>query len=355
MKKHVVKTSALFLMVGCLVVLPGCRLLDWVKEKMCGPMPMSVAPELPKDGSPVVVSISGTPLITQKSLETEKADLLESNPQLKAMLMYMDGKQLDRNLIEGLTNQAIVDKYIVDNGIDKDPKYHEEFKRMLKSVRQMLNAKYFSQGFPISITDSEIQEFYDKNKDMMPQLLISRGGIKAVGIPFDKEQDAKDFMVKAKENKGNLQKTAQAAGLANKVNDFKLVHSQSLGIDNTLKDKIVAMKTPSTAIFKADKKFWVVQASGKEETKYRPIDQIKTDLRQYLEKEKRVERFDQEIARLKGEYHVVLNEDYFKEEPKNEVVAGNEQAPRITVADSAVVQEAEPTVESNTVQVAKAA
>jgi hypothetical protein len=335
-------------MIGSLVVLPGCRLVDWIKEKICGPMPLSSVSEIPRDGSPIVVSMAGTPLITQKSLETEKSDLLESNPQLKSMIMYMDGKQLDRNLVEGLTNQAIVDKYIVDHSIDKDAKYQEEFRRMMKSVRQMLNAKFFSQGFPISITDNEIQEFYDKNKDLMPQLLISRGGVKAVGLSFDKEQDAKDFLAKMKENKGTFQKTAQTAGLANKINDFKLVHNQSLGIDAALKDKIVAMKVPSTSLVKADKKFWVVYASGKEETKYRPIEQIKPDLRQYLEKEKRVERFDQEIARLKGEYNVVLNEDFFKEESKE---SANEM-PKLAAETQDTQQQA---MDSSPMPVAKAA
>lgn len=312
--------------IGSLLLLSGC---DW-KSKFCGGQGSSCkkladAIEYPTDGSTVLVSMEGKPLITQKSLEIEKNDLLEANPQLKSMVMYMDPEALDRNITEGLMSQALVTRYIKEMKIDERADYQQDLKRMLRSVQQMLDTKYFTQEFPISVTDADLQEFYEKNKDIMPHFLLSRGGIKAMGISFEKEQEAKDFLNKVKTNKNDIAKAAQGTDLAKKVTDFKLVSDQSIGIDNELKNKILAMKAPSASIIKVnDKTFWVVVAHGKEENKYRPFDQIKGDIRQLLEKEKRVESFDQEIAKLKEKYKIEFNAEFFKEQ-KEELMPNMEQ------------------------------
>lgn len=318
MIKNSIKPFSLTLLTSTLFLLPGCDLFTSKKAESSTAASAEQSASMPAadDGSMVLVSIDSKPLITRKSLDKEKTELLESNPQLKAMIAYMDDKQLDRNLAEGLLSQALVDQFIVREGIDKDPQYQQELKRAEKSVKQVLNAKYFTQRFPVTISDAEVEDFYNKNKDVMPQLLISQGGVKASGVSFTKEQDAKDFLAKVKTNKGDLQKTAQAANLSSSFVDWKVINGQTAGIDARLREKIMNLKAPTIEMIKVDDKtFWVVNATSKEEKKYRPLDQIKDDLRQFLEKEKRVELFDQEIAKLKEQYKVKLNEEFFKEQP----------------------------------------
>jgi hypothetical protein len=58
--------------------------------------------------------------------------------------------------------------------------------------------------------------------------------------------------------------------------------------------------------------FWVVSATAKEDSKYRPFEQVKDGIKQELEKNKRGEMFEKEVAKLKEQYNVVINEDYFK-------------------------------------------
>ncbi len=53
-----------------------------------------------QDGSAILATMAGKPLITKTMLEAEKKKLLEANPQLEAMISLMDEKQLDRNLID---------------------------------------------------------------------------------------------------------------------------------------------------------------------------------------------------------------------------------------------------------------
>ena len=323
------KNGVDFLAITLLLLLPGCG--NWFGEKKAGPVTEELTVEqIPLTGDVLVSwkknTTEGVPLVTTDSLRVEKDKLLKTNPQLKAMIAFMDEKQLDRNLSEGLMNQAIVDRYVQEHGMDKNADYQAELKEGYKAVERMINTKYFSQAFPVQVADAEIKEFYEKNKEVVPNLLISRGGTEATGVLFDNKRMANEFMVKVKEEK-NLQKAAQKAGLTGKVKDFKLVHSQSIGIEVPLREKIVGIKrVPSTELFEIDDKtFWVVRASKKEESKYRPLEQVKGDIKQFLEKEKRTGKFDEEMNRLKGEYKVVIDDDYFKSEKKPAEVTAEQQ------------------------------
>ena len=315
--------------LALLVLLPGCAMLDWVKDKMGGGRQVtnqSFDQGMIEDDSAVVVSIAGEPLITQERLAREKHDVVESNPQLKAMLALMDEKQLERNLVEGLTNQEVVARYVKDKGLADKSEYQEELDRAIRSVTQMLNVKYFSQEFPVAVGDSDAKSFYDKNKDSMPQLLLSRGGIHAKGVSFETKEAAQDFVALVNKS-GDLEKAAQVADVSDKVKDFKIVHANSLGIDTELRDRIAQMTAvPAAKVCSLkDGSHWAVYASSKEDSQYRPFEQVKADLKQYLEKEKRVERFDQEIGRLKQEYRIVINEDYFAavESPNGDVAVAS--------------------------------
>ena len=200
----------------------------------------------------------------------------------------------------------------------------------------MLNTKYFSQEHPVQVADAELQEFYDKNKDTMPDLLISRGGTKAVGVSFDKEDDAKAFLAKVNAAKGDVKKAADDAKLSKNYRDFKLVNKQSVGIDAVLRDKVVELKkVPATELVKAgDKSIWVVRATEKEEVKYRPFDQVKAGLEQYVAREKRMEAFEKEISRLKQDYNVVVNEGYLKAQEEKLAADSNAKESEVAVAQN---------------------
>jgi hypothetical protein len=306
MKSGYNKQVAGFAVLGLLVLLPGCF---GDKSASKG----SIAQEAQTgsvDEKDVLVSIDGKPLITVATLAKEKADLMEANPQLKAMIAFMDEKQLDRNIAEGLAAQAIIEKYIADKKIDETPEYKKEMENLIRSVRHMINGKFFGQNVVAEVTDAEVQDFYDKNKASIPQLMISAGGVKAMGVQFDTQAKAQEFAGKVN---GNIQKAAEAAGLKAKLQNFNVVNAQSIGMHETLRDKIAAItKTPAVEVIKVDDKtFWVVSATEKEDAKYQPFEQVKAGLKGHLEKEKRDEALKAELERLRGEYKVVMNESYF--------------------------------------------
>jgi hypothetical protein len=304
-----------------LSLLPGCWLLDSFKGKgneeameQAATMDMTPAESPVAMAGDVLVTMDGKPIITTSILAVEKENIFKSNPQIKAAIAFMDPKVLDRNLTEGLVSQAVVDRFVTDAQLNQSAAYKTELKDAFKAIERMLNAKYFSQKFNVAVSDSEARSFYDANKDVVQGLLISHGGIAAMGIPFDDEATAQAFKASVRSAQAaDFKNAAQQAGLSGKMKDFKIVNGQSIGIEPLLRDQIVTIKTvPSLEVIAANNSFWVVDAISKEEPKYRPFDQIKDNIKEELEKNKRAEMFEKEISRLKQDYNIVVNEDYFK-------------------------------------------
>lgn len=350
--KKVSKNNISILMLSSLLFLPSCGLIDWIKEKFGGGTPAAPSTQpmggpARADGSPILATIDGKPLITKNMLESEKARLIESNPQLQAMIALMDERQLDRNLMDGLTSREAIRKYVKENKIEESDKYKKDFEMVLNQVRDALNTRYFMEAFTEQVNDAEVQAYYDANKDAVPNLLLSRGGIAAKGVSFKDRQEAKDFATKVKAVKNDIEKAAKEAG-ENCVKDFKLVNEDSFGIDETLKTRITTMKTfPRVEVVKAGDEYWTVVATSKEAPKYRPLEQVRAELKQAIEKEKTMKRFEQEVARLKDEYSIEIDESFFAEKPEDNAVAltaENEAA----VTEGAKVAENAPASDEST-------
>lgn len=313
------KKLSLFALLS-LGLLPGC---DWLGSKKTA-APISNGSIAADDTSTVIVTIDGKPVITEKRLQQVIDELVEAQPQYKVMLQMMDRKQLEQNIVDGLVKQEIIDHHVMVNNLDQSDDFKMKMERVLKLARQMVNAEQFTKNIKVTIGDREVKEFYEKNKDVMPQLLISRGGVHAVAVEFDKEADAQAFLAKVKAEFGNdLKKAADKLGKSGQFKDFKSINAQSVGIDPVLRAKITSYtKFPTLELVKVSKdKVWVVKATEKEDAKYRPLEQIKDDLKAFLEKEKLQERINEEIEKLQKTYNVQINEDYFKPEEKEEANA----------------------------------
>ncbi len=354
MKKSVVQNVCTVqkLALASLLCLPGCSLVESflgnsddraraqkvaVEERAMEVMTqgVSVLPEEELTGESLI-TMDGAPIVTVNSLQSEKEKLLDANPQLKQMLDYMDPAQLDRNLAEGLMNQVIVDRYIGEQGVDQLPAYKKELRDGIKAVERMVNTKFFTQSFEVNISDADVRTFYDANKDAMPHLVVSRGGVRAMGVSFDTEEAARTFADAVKAQKNDIQKAAEAQGKKDQVRDFMTVNQQSFGVDPELKNKIMAITTyPSVNVITlADGTSWVVVAQSKEATQYRPYEEVKTDLKDYLEKEERAKRFDDEMNKLKARYNVVMKEEFFGTPEQQAAQAAAEDAEMALLDDA---------------------
>ena len=314
-----------------LLVVPGCK---WFSSDACcgDDSECTTGVEHPSDGSPVVATMNNEPIITQASLEKEYQQLLQDQPQIAQMLPLLGGKEgLEERLITALADRNVLRKWVTDNKIDGQDEYQKEYDRVVATVTDMLNMKYFNKQNQVIVAEKQVKEFYDQNKESMPELLVSQGGVKAVGIKFETKADADAFIKKAKDKKNNLQAAAKEAGLANKVEDFKLVHAQSIGIAPVLRDKICAIgKCPALDVFKVDDKaYWVVKASSKEDPAYREYAQVQEQLKRFLEEKEREKVVTTQMDQLKKEYNVKI-----------------ERASGQQLEQMAQLQDAEPVVEA---------
>lgn len=227
---------------------------------------------------------------------------------------------IDRSLLQGLTSQSIMDRYIVDSGIAQNDTYKTDLDAAYKDVLRMINTKYFSQKYPSSVTESDIKKFYEENKDLSPNFVITKGGIKATEVLFDLETQANTFAQNVRAKNGNTLAVAQEMSVdESKIKDLRLVNEQSIAIDQAVKDAVLKMtQFPTVATVKTtENKYAVVVGTGKEETKYRPYDQIKAQLKEYLEKEKQTEAIEKAIEELKKTYNIVIDETFFESEKEN--------------------------------------
>ncbi len=329
------KKMSLFALLS-LGLLPGCEWFGGAKKAT----PATSGPIAADDTSAVIVTMDGKPVITEKRLQQVIEELVEAQPQYKVMLEMMDRKQLEQNIVDGLIKQEVIDHYVDVNQLQDTAEYQSKMDRVMKMARQMVNAEAFTKNIKVSVGEKDVKDFYDKNKDVMPQLLLSRGGVNAVGVEFENEADAQAFLNKAKTEFGSdLKKAADKSGKADRFKDLKLVNAQSIGMDPVVRAKITGYtKFPTLEVVKVSKdKVWVIKATEKEEPKYRPLEQIKDDLKAFLEKEKLQERINEEIEKLQKTYNVTVNEDYFKSDDKEtQVDAELAQAPEAQPASANV-------------------
>jgi len=308
------QTHLKMLTVGLLLgLLPGCECPDWIpfcgKKSVSNVCPAGPASSTqfvsPDDTSEVLAYLDDQPLVTRAQIEEQ----IEMNPQLKAMKSMMDPALLEFQLMNGLIHVGILKKYVTVHNINQQPEYQKKLNQAIESFTNVLNAEFFGQTLPVSVSESDVKEFYEANKDKIPQLMVSRGGVKAACVQFDTEKEARNFVDEVNQT-GDIKKVAQDRGLVGKFKDFMVINSQSFGYDPLLKEKILAMqKIPGTEVCKvSDAVFYVVSASGKEEPSYVPFATVKKQLKDYLENEKRRQVMNQELDKLIEQYKVTKSE-----------------------------------------------
>ena len=315
------------LLVAPLMLLPGCF----------GDDKGQAAPESGKakgaaevvDESEVLMKIDGKPRITVKDLDEEFNRLLDESPQLKQVLPLMPAAKL--NFFQGLVSQEIIDEYIRREGIDKTPEYKNELARTIEQIVRIMNQKYFCERHPAKVTEAEIEKCYEENKDKLPDLILSPGGVKAEGVSFANEADANAFLATLKETKKTVEQLAKDEDKLDSYRDFKLVNNQSTRIDPALRVKIVAFtRFPTADLVKVGDLFWVIKATEKQAPKYHPFEQVKAGLEDYLKKQKQMELFEKAIDEYKKSYDIELNEEPIK--PKQGAMPQMMQQEEIEVA-----------------------
>lgn len=334
MKRVHFSFSSSAIVITLLLLLPGCKPWDWLKEKLGGTSELSgngvACPTCPVretqtvletkgiEGD-VLVSIEGKPVMTVQSFEKDFNNLVESNPQIQQIMQFMP--DIKEKIFEGLINQQVVDYYVAKNNLDKSAEYQQQLSELMKGAKQILNESVFTKAIaPSTIADSEVKKYYEQNKSAIPDLIVSYGGVNSMGVVFENEADAKAFMEKAKGKSNQFSQLAKDAGVADKFRDFKLINAQSVGIDEAVRNKILTMSNfPAVEMVKGkDNKYWVINVMSKEEPKYQPFEKVKDLLKPHVLQEKQNEVKREQLEKLKKEYNLQVNKAYFETEKEKQ-------------------------------------
>ena len=312
------------LLMSGLAILPGCFQKEETAQEQKAVCPIDR--KVPAGDSSEVVATIGPdkrPLLTAKMLDGEIETIIESNPQFATMFVMQP--QYEKEIAKGIVQQDVIREYVKREKLDQTPEYQAEYQKGLKQARQVADGKVFMERHSATITDKQVQDFYDEEKDKNPQFMVSRGGSQAMGVPFATQEEAKSFLAKAKSKPTRLEAVAKQADLKDDFKDFNLVSQMSFGIDPAVKAEVLKVaKVPSVQMVKGDDdKFWVVAVTKKEEPTYHEFAKIKDQLKQYLTQQKQVEAVKTALEGYMEDYQVNLNDDYFTKrlEEKQQVQA----------------------------------
>lgn len=313
-----------------LMLLPACTPIDWIKRKFNRGIEVSNetmnTDSSGSDNSSVLITINGKPALTLDVFNKEVDDFIEKN-RLRQLIDAGLIPNMDRQYLEGRLSQLVIDERIAELGIDKKPEYIEQKEQIIKAGQQMLNAKYFTELYPITISDADLKSFYDENKDKLPDVLIARGGVNVAGIKFDNEQDGQAFLNKIKNKPDSFVQEAKSAQLDGKIKEFNLVNEQTMTLDPEVREKVLGYgKFPTTELIKlSDKSCWVVYAKDKKDAQCRPFTEVKATIEQYVNRQKRMEILEKEIEKLKEKYNVVVNDSLLKAKAAKQQITFNEE------------------------------
>lgn len=308
------KKQLLSVPVACLLVLSGCQTDKNEKNVPVSPASETYVPTS-KPSAPVgevLLTIDGKPKLTVDDFDRYKDQFFAIQPQYKQILQFMPAAEqvrIDQNIFQNMVTEALFQEWVAKSGIDKRKDYQDDLNMIMDMGKRNLAIKYYQEENPVKITDDEVKKFYEDNKDKMPELMESQGGVNAQAVKFETEAAAKDFLAKVKG--GDIETAAKEAGLT--VEDLKEVNQMSFNVDTPLRQKLLDLKTfPSDFYVKVnDTTFYVVHATGKDKPEYVPFEQVKMGLENYLKQQKMGDMITKGAEELKKKYNVNENMKYF--------------------------------------------
>jgi hypothetical protein len=255
-----------------------------------------------------LITIDGKVVVTVAEFEKFVEDAAKTDAQLKMLIEQARAFVLPQ-LVEIKKQEAMINHWATVNKIKEKADYQKKLAEGLKALEQMLSQEEFVVAFRKDPTEAEIVEYYNKNKQIDPVIAVQQPGIKARGLVFEKEEDAKAALNEAGADAAKL--SDHAKKINKKIADFGVVNEMSM-VDPSVKEALQACKAfPHAAVIKTgEKEFVLVQAHGKQEGKYKDLKEVKELIKQRLAGQKLQESIQQANEKLSRDYKIEVNKAY---------------------------------------------
>ncbi len=220
------------------------------------------------------------------------------DPQLKA---YFTQEEYNKDIVNELVYQQLLYEEAIENGVDKE----EDFLKVLEKTKQSM-LKTYSLGKLLStvkITDEEMKEFYEKNKD----LFIKGETAKASHILVDEEDKANEIYEKVKDgdNFAELAKkfsTCPSSERGGELGEFQKGQMVKEFEDAVFSNEIGTITEPVKTQFG----YHIIRIDDKKDASTLSFDEAKDRIYNELKRKKEQEVYNKKVDELKEKYKVEI-------------------------------------------------
>ena len=308
----ILKGSALVLTVS---LLPGCKFFDFFKKKEAEKS--ETAETKAADDSLVLCSIDGKASIKKSDFDKRVTQMLQANPYFRGAGAEMLPLNVKRKFLDRLVEEEL---FVLDadkQKIENDAEFQKSLNEMVALVTRSLKIQFKEKKVYDSTTVAEDQskKYFDEHKK---QYVKVAGGVLANGVKFDTDAAANSFLTKAKLNINDFDKLAKQ-DKAGKFREFGRISEESNGfgaeaIPAPIKESVMALQNlPAVEKIKVGKEIWIVKASDKKDSVFFEFDEVKPQVEAMIKNNEFRNKLTSEIEKLKSEYKVTVNEDFFKD------------------------------------------
>jgi peptidyl-prolyl cis-trans isomerase C len=245
-----------------------------------------------------------------------QARLDEQSPFLRQRYSSLERK---KEFLDSLVKFELLATAAQKEGYQNDPDVQLTMKR---AMVQKLVQKKFGEGDPKDVPDADIQKFYDEHKDdfVKPARVRTTALLVAAGTAdrAQKKAQAQKLLAQAKaaakKDPQALQNLARTASddAATKANGgdlgFRSQEEYAKQFSPSFAAAAFGGKEGEDVVVETPQGFWIVRITAKQDGSTRTIDQVKPQIAQRLQREKRTKEFEEYVKQLRDQAKVTVND-----------------------------------------------
>lgn len=302
--------SKLSIAVVAVVFLSGCDSVKNLFQKKDSQKEM--AAEV-KTGM-ALLNIDGKVAVSEGDFDKYLTQMLQANPYFRGATAESLPKQLKRKFFDELIKQELIIAWANKNNIAAEEEFKKNYEELKKLVRRSLLVQSYEKKIfdGITVSDADVKDHFNKNKD---KFLKEQGGALVDGVEFADDAQASAFLTKVTGKEGDFKKLAKEANEKTFKSFGRIdLKDYNSALPKEIKDKLTTVtKFPSTVKVAVKNKVWVVCVTDKKDSVYFNFDEVKDQLKEMLKINKFKEILNEKIDKLKNEFTLNINEDFFKD------------------------------------------
>lgn len=270
----------------------------------------------PKKSGPAVASGKGVTITADEF----KARLDEQSPFIRARYSTLERK---KEFLDNLIRFEVLAKEAERQGLDKDPDVQLTLRKIM--VQKLVQKSFQDGGAQKELPDAELQKYYDEHKDEFNRPRKARVAAIIFNAPAGSPDRAKKVAaarkaqarVKAEEKKNPMvfpqavaefSEDAASKGVSGDLG-FKSADELEKSFGKEVAQVAFALRAGETSgVIEGAQGVYLVRTSGVQEELSRSFDQVKVQIGQKLNRERRTKDFDDLVKRLRDDAKVTVDD-----------------------------------------------